>query len=604
MFQLIEKPKLRFPKLNEKEPIIPIPYARSDTSKAIAVFDTETDPFEYGCEVQPFTCHFAVTTATIHVEDYKKFHVRKDGISHATFWGDDCIEQFFIWLAKLKTKFLIYVHNGGNFDFYFMLDYVDRGTAPFIINGRLARLYMQGQEFRDSYSLIPVALDKATKGAAKQKTKIDYSLFTREHRKANKDEILAYQEDDCTALLDLVLEAHTLFGDRLTMASIALPMLRSFHGFESMGERIDETIRPFYFGGRNQCFEVGALHSAWKIYDVNSMYPHVMASALHPISATPHYESKITERTHFAKIRAYSNGALPVRGSDRRLSFPVGNGDFFASIHEINAGLETGLLRISKVEFSIWFDEQTSFREFVEHFYSMRLEADRNGDELRKLFYKLVLNSSYGKLAQDPRRYENYLFDPDEIPSPLRCCECDKDSRKNERCTECQNGQSSPFGWYPHTQRASEIIYARPSTQLSKHGFYNVATAASITGAARAYLLRGLAQAERPIYCDTDSIICEQLNADTDASRLGAWKLEAEGDTACIGGKKLYAVFNMGEPIKSASKGVKLTPQEIAMVCAGHTVDYAHPVPKFKLDGSVEFTKRSIRRTGLAAIDL
>lgn len=599
MFRLIPKP------IQETVPLAiePVPYELRVCNKRLADFDTETDPFDNGVIVKPFTCGFG--TKDPHPEDEDKFASEVDGYFYQDFWGDDCIDQFFAWLATLEGQYCIYVHNGGNFDFYFCLEYMDAGSAPFIINGRLARISMQGQEFRDSYSLIPVAL------AQYEKTIIDYSKFKRDAdyydiqtrekcspRDLHREEILSYQRDDCYFLLELVISAHELFGDKLTMASVALPKLRSFHGFETMRERTDAELRPYYFGGRNQCFEIGELHGDWKIYDVNSMYPHVMATALHPVSARPHYETRITDRTDFATIRAWSNGALPIRKGDGGLSFPIGYGTYYASIHEINAGLETGTLRISKVLSSVYFEAKTSFADFVNNFYERRLEAKRQGDKIRLLYYKLVLNSSYGKLAQDPRRYENFLFAPDHIPTPLRCVDCSTETPRNEYCEHCAKGTTSPFGWYVHTMRDGAIIYARPSAHLSRHGFYNVATAASITGAARAYLLRGISRATRPIYCDTDSIICEALDAELDDSKLGAWKLEATGNKACIAGKKMYAVFDDGKPIKSASKGVKLTPSEIARVCAGDTIEYSHPVPKFSLDGSVSFTTRNIKRTG------
>ena len=139
-------------------------------------------------------------------------------------------------------------------------------------------------------------------------------------------------------------------------------------------------------------------------------------------------------------------------------------------------------------------------------------------------------------------------------------------------------------------------------------------TAASITGAARSVLLHGLSNAVRPIYCDTDSIICESLSEDLDGSRLGAWKLEAHGSKVAIAGKKLYAVFSDEPqfkdpeplwpakveglyPIKNASKGANLTPAEILAVCRGREVTYANPVPNFKLDGSAPFISRTITRT-------
>lgn len=565
------------------------PYEIKITKKRICVFDTETDPFGFdnegaGVVVKPFTAGFY------------------DGSAYYDFWGDNCIDQFFAHLATSYEgeELLIYAHNGGNFDFYFCMDYVDEGSQPFIIGGRLARMMFQGQEFRDSYSLIPVAM------AAYEKTEIDYDKFTVPNREANKKEIRAYQKDDCLFLYDLVSNAHKLFGDKLTMASVALPMLRSYHGFETVNEKTDTSLRDYYFGGRCECFEVGDLRPSpgkeFYIYDVNSMYPHVMASAQHPVSGSPKYQSRITDKTAFATIDATSYGALPVRGDSGGLEFPHGRRTYHASIHEIAAGLDTGLLRIHKVIKSVYFDVMTTFDDFINTFYNMRMEARANNDKLRDLFYKLVMNSSYGKFAQDPRKYEQYMYNPVMMPSPIRCNECRTKREKHNdltKCAICEAGISAYDGWYIHTKRGENIIYARPSSRLNSFGFYNVATAASITGAARALLLRGISGATRPLYCDTDSIICEGLdNVPMGDKQLGAWKTEAVGDRCAIAGKKLYAVFNDGEAIKSASKGVKLTPAEIARVCAGEVIEYANPVPKFHLDGSVDFTTRRVSRTG------
>jgi DNA polymerase elongation subunit (family B) len=397
-----------------------------------------------------------------------------------------------------------------------------------------------------------------------------------------------------------------MFGDKMTMASVALPMLRSYHGFEQLSAQLDEELRPYYFGGRNQCFATGVLKGDFKVYDINSSYPDVMRRYNHPISDFPRYEARITEKTHFAKIRAWSLGALPIRKPDGGLDFPIGTYDFFACIHEIKAGLETKTLKIHKVYHSIYFDTETNFAEFIDEFYKLRLEATANKDEVRRLFYKLVMNSSYGKFAQDPRKYENWLFDPDEVPTPAYCFKCHNRIVKKEPkelCVDCDEEKThSPYGWYLHTIRDGRMIYAAPQ-KVRGGSFFNVATAASITSAARASLLRGIQAATRPVYCDTDSIICEHLEEvpgiKLNPQELGAWDTEARGDTVAIAGKKLYAIFDEGKEIKKASKGVKLTAKEILRVCQGEVIEYAHPVPKFKLNGETMFTTRNIRATGM-----
>jgi hypothetical protein len=582
--------------------IEPVEYDYKPLTKRLALFDTETDPFRIengkGRDVKPFTCG-------IYFPDTGEYY---------DFWGDDCIAQYFEFMAAnyAEEELLIVCHNFGNFDFYFCVDYMDSGSAPFIMNGRMVKVMLQGQEYRDSYSIIPVAL------GIYQKTEIDYDKFERPVREQNKEEIRAYQKDDCVFLGELVKEFYAMFGDRLTIAGVALPKLRSFHGFLTMSAYTDEKMRPYYFGGRNQCFETGVLRprstDKWTIFDVRSMYPRAMESMQHPVSSEPIYETKITDRTHFAHINATSYGALPVRIEDGPskggLSFPIGRRDFYACIHEIRAGLETGTLKIHKTYSSIYFKHETNFKAFIDEFFALRKQAKLDKDKVRDLLYKLVMNSSYGKFAQDPRKYEKFLFDPDEFP-------CSAVNEKGK--TEDEND------WYVHSIRDGRFMFAKPQGIKGNMGFFNVATAASITSGARSILLRGLARATRPIYCDTDSIICEALDVPPDAGNLGDWEIEAEGDIAFIAGKKLYAVMHSDRDyaekkrveakdknplevstlpdgteiyrIKKAHKGVKLTADEIIRVANGEVVEYANPVPKFKLNGDVEFVTRNIKRT-------
>jgi hypothetical protein len=613
--------------------IEPEEYDHKVIKTRIAICDTETDPFREGRVVKPFTCGYYLT----------------DSEEYFDFWGDDCIDQMFAHMVANfgEDKITFFWHNGGNFDAYFCTEYFDAGMEPFIINGRLVKITCKGFDFRDSYAMIPVALGSTLTAEDGGKIEFNYakmesvySVGEATHIDANakgvetynnlaayqeylslggdpnatsyspreffRVEILKYQKQDCTALGKLVVEWLDMFGNKLTMASVALPMLRSFHGFDTMSENTDNELRPYYFGGRCQAFELGVIRGEFYGYDINSSYPDVMRRYMHPISSVPTYDKKITNRTHFARIRAYSNGALPVRMDNGSLDFPIGTRDFYACIHEINAGLETGLLRIHHVYETMHFDAESNFADFIDTFYAKRLEAGENGDEIRKLFYKLVMNSSYGKFAQDPRKYESWVFDPDDIPSPLLCEGCHAVAvAKGEKvaCTNCEKGTHDAYGWYLHTLRDGKHIYARPQKLRAGTGFFNVATAASITSAARASLLLGINAATRPIYCDTDSLICEALDAELDDKKLGAWKLEFEADEVAIAGKKMYAVFRDGKEIKKASKGVRLSGDQIRRIAKGETIEYANPVPKFKLNGDVDFVTRRIKATGKTVND-
>lgn len=551
-------------------------YRKPKSTKTICVFDCETDPFAHGVTIKPFTCGFF------------------DGEQYIDFWGDDCISQFADYIdvrrnSNPKEKLLIFAHNLGGFDIHFLYDYFDSGHTPLVIGSRICQAQIFGHEWRDSYKIIAAPL------RAYQKDDFDYTKLERHCRETYRDEILLYQRHDCEYLFTLVSEFFEMFGDRITIGNCAINMLESFHGYKRLIAVQDRALRPYFYGGRCQCLETGVLKDDWKVYDVNSMYPHVMAHFSHPIGNELHRGSRLAPNTAFARIDCVNDGALPERGGMGELSFKRHDGIFLASIHEINAGIETGSLRIRRVLETFDFVQWGNFKDFVYHFYDLRLEAKANGDKLRDLYYKLLLNNAYGKFAQSPERYSDYVvIRGDHIPNGgLFSCIC---KPGEERHTLTCISEANPGGWTPRYSFEDRIIYERDQ-QKGRKTYFNVATGASITAAARAELLRGIRRADRPIYCDTDSIICRTLNVDADPTKLGAWKLEATGDTMAIAGKKMYALFENGAPVKQASKGSQLSALEVLAVANGGKILYKSAQPTFALDGSVTYIEREIQAT-------
>lgn len=558
-------------------PFDPRPYRLKETRAKLCVFDSETDPFAEGRVVEPFTCGFT------------------DGDEYIDFWGADCCLQFVNYLRERQKanpgeRLIIYCHNFGGFDYRFLADYVDEGATPSIINGRIASVFIAGQEFRDSYRILPVALKLI------QKDDFDYSKMERDVRELHRDEILLYQRHDCEYLLTAILDFFARFGDRPTIGNTSMNYLKSFHGFETIRQRQDEALRPYFMGGRCQAFMAGVFHGSWKVYDVNSMYPSVMRDFEHPISAAPIVGRSIQSKTAFVCWEGVNRSAVPVRTALGDLDFTQERGRFYSTIHEIQAGLDTGSIRIDRIIKTTGFEKWSKFDAFIDHFYNLRLQAKLNGDKLGDLFYKLIMNSAYGKFAQNPEKYMQFRVSVEDRGMPT---------------DDLYNSEDNPNGWRADTIRGDVIYWAKPSHNRHS-GYFNVGIGASITGAARSVLLRAIQNTKRLAYCDTDSLICEALEGDLDNSRLGAWGLEAEGDLFACGGKKMYALFSMVEQpgkekvrfrgidywcIKKASKGAALTAAEILKVAQGDVVRYVSDRPNFKLDGSVQFVSRDIKRT-------
>lgn len=509
----------------------------------IAVIDFETDPFEYGLIVKPFSFGFW------------------DGERYIDYWGDDAPKALGELLLDWPDPLTIYAHNGGKFDFLFLMEYLSGSIR--IVNGRILEATLGKHTLRDSYGILPIKLSEG-----KEKDEIDYQKLKRAVREGHKDEILKYQKQDCIALHNLVSAFIEQFGDVLTIGTAAMKALSKLHKFDRLNQKHDEFFRRYYFGGRCQCFDSGILKGDWKVYDVNSMYPHAMKQFLHPIGFEHCISEGITANSSFVCWEGQNNGAVPMRAKNFGLDFTVKEGIFWSSIHEFNMGLETNTIIPRKIKHAVEFAQRTTFDSFVDYYYGLRLHAKNTGNVFNSIFYKLILNSAYGKFAQNPENYVESII--------------------------------LPYGELMENPYIMEFVhdkYAIWSKPVERFSYYNVSTAASITGAARAVLLKGLSQAVRPVYCDTDAIICEGFSGDVHKSELGKWDLEKEGDTIAIAGKKMYALTKDGLCVKLASKGVRATAEQIFDIARGEVIEFASDAPAFKLDGKHVFITRKVKRT-------
>ena len=541
----------------------------------LATLDLETDPFEYGVTVQPFLGGYY------------------DGDRAVTIWGKDCVARLVKSLEAETEPLTIYVHNGGRFDFFYFIGYFSHSLR--IVNGRIIQASLGAHEFRDSFAIMPFPLRDYDKDI------IDYELFREEVREKHRPEILKYFRKDLTALYELVTAFHKEFGNKLTIGSASMKQIKARHKFETGNETYDAKFRSYYyFGGRNQVFQSGVITGKIAVYDVNSMYPFVMQSMLHPLGTGHTVSNRIESDTCFIEVEGKNYGAFPTRQKNGSLDFTVESGTFHPTIHEWEAALETGCFKPERIAKTYGFPKRGTFEEFVSHFYDERRTAKKSGDKIKTLFYKYVLNSGYGKFAQNPDNYFDWYITERGVTPP--------DYHECSDVSKCQlvelGGVTTCTKWWsPEYMHDNYIVWKRP-LQLKSSSWYNIATGASITGAARAVLLRGIHATDEPLYCDTDSIICRgHSSVEIDSSRIGAWDCEATGRMVAIAGKKLYAIFDREKPtldshcIKKAHKGARLSGAEILAIAQGETVISSSPVPNFKWDGRVLFTKREIRRT-------
>lgn len=539
-------------------------------TRQIWVADSETDPFKKNRIPKPFIWG------------------AYNGCEYHEFKTPD---QFVNFISEIDC--IVYAHNGGKFDWHYILHRLSAFDEITVIAGRVARFKIGKAEFRDSYSIIPIPL------AQYKKDDIDYSIMESGQREKpeNARKISDYLRADCVYLFELVTSFINNYGVKLTLAGAALNQWQIISGNKppESTQSFYNSLAPYYYGGRVECIESGIIKAGMVLVDINSAYPEAMlldhpyGTAYYITDALPPTRQE-TERA-FITLECISDGALPYR-EKTGLSFPR---DDIPRVYHITgweflAAVDTKALRKVNVIEVLQFPDKINFADYVFHFYEMKENSAKGSPDY--IFAKLMLNSLYGKFAANPENYSEYKVVP---PRYI-------DAAGSEGFDYCCD--------------LAQFALMQRDLPEEKHRFYNVAVSASITGYVRAKLWRALCAVERPIYCDTDSILCANTGAlKLHPTDLGSWDIEAEIDSAAIAGKKLYSLrksesFYADEVkrwkekgsdenakpklYKTASKGVRLTPNELYAVAMGEMVNYAPESPTYSLTRGIGFNSRNI----------
>lgn len=528
----------------------------------IGVLDIETDPFAFGRVPRPFLAGYAL-------ESGESWH----------HWGPDCMARLAEQIAKMRG-IKLYAHNGGKFDFHYLLPFVKLESEVMIINGRIGKMRIGKTTLVDSYLLLPFAL------AAYKKDEVDYRKFEVDAREKHREEITRYWRNDCLYLLELLQGVIARVGDHLTIGGAAVKGAQAMGiPISRHGQQHDDAFRPYYYGGRVEALRPGVHRrprGAPSYYlDINSAYPWSMRHP-HPfMPAGGRYSFSTTLPVRrelgpqFVALRGVSHGALPVREGPS-LSFPrdLQTRAYYVTGHEVAAGLDTGTLDIEEI-LAVWTPPALlDYQKYVDHHFGARKIAKQKNDTVGDITHKLMANSLYGKFATDPEKHKVY-----------RWAEYGVDLAASEKFAEYE--LSSDFG------ECGVSLWEAPSPRRA-WSYYDVAIAASITGQVRAKLWRALCAVDGAYYCDTDSIMCDGPGELKIGDKLGDWKIEARPDRLYIAAKKIYAVRDkLGGKWKSATKGFRATPEEIKKIAEGGTISWRSDAPAISLDG-VSFVEREI----------
>lgn len=439
----------------------------------------------------------------------------------------------------------IYAHNGNGFDWLSYLSYLIKDKAIKTYNVMMSEQMIIGIMITfhtghkvwlcDSMRLMPYALSKVAEMLNKDHKKIYVGEYIKKmdiFRDIDAKAYYEYLKEDCYALSEALYRFWCIIHDNegfighlpLTLPSLSLRIFRKNLPYEistPWNERVRTFTRRSYAGGRVECYKPGE-YDNMRVYDVNSMYPAMMARENVPISS---------QGAWTWTYDANSCGFYEIRYTQTDMSVPpllrdetskefqyTGSGVYYTK--EINKLLEIGgyFELVIGYEFS---EYAPLFSDFVNKYYGIRLKAQQDGNKALDFIAKILLNSLYGKFGQN---------------DVLRHIE----PATNEKIAEYTDK-----GMKVRVDGDFMII---EEEQRAEHEF--VAIASIITATARIELYEHIVRAgDAYVYADTDSVHISSGELPV-TTGLGGLKLEKEGKGVYVG-RKLYAIGD-----KVTAKGI------------------------------------------------
>ncbi len=182
------------------------------------------------------------------------------------------------------------------------------------------------------------------------------------------------------------------------------------------------------------------------------------------------------------------------------------------------------------------------------------------------------MNAGYGKFGQNANEYKDYKL------------------QDNEQEFDIDDYFKRGYKVSVHSDKFT--LFEKPDPGKD---FVDVGIAASITGLARSIMLEIIATSKRPIYCDTDSLICESANEKFIGNELGDLELEHDNiDTVIVASKKMYEIYRKGELIGHASKGICYAEGDIKKLVAKGILVKENIAPTMALGKKSTFITRHL----------
>lgn len=326
-----------------------------------------------------------------------------------------------------------------------------------------------------------------------------------------------HQEYDVQQCVSAPHMAARIFRHRFLKLPIPLPP-----------NRIVYAALHSYHGGKNNMAVAPGWHRGVYSLDIVSAYPAAMAQL--PSFSNPKAYKAMSGNGDVSTVPEF--GIYKVWGTVKTCPWPVIYSHAFKPLSgkidgvwttgpELREAIRTREIEIERIE-GYFYDETmdtepSPFKAYAENFYKLKDLA--SADPVRRAFYKLFLNSLYGKFIQSGTRggdLKNLVWD------------CDNETLDQIRI-------------------------------ITAGGLFNPFIASLITGFPRAWIHR-MEHDNRALHTATDGIFTQKLPAEKRG--LGGQKIDAEGD-ALIFRNKCYIIYGTRKQAEKYGKSENLLHSKI-----------------------------------------
>ena len=535
----------------------------------------------------------------------------------------------------------VYAHNLSGFDGIFLLRHLLQfgKVDPLLFNNRLVCINFRTESgktitFKDSYLLLPLSLrllctafgistpktyfpfnmtDVNYSGTFPQFeywtdiTQAAYDSIKLEFNKNNrlwcfKTESIKYCKLDCQSLHEVLTKFNELIFNNfsinihktLTLPALAMRIFKTHYMpvntiFRLSGE-VEQNIRQSYTGGAVDVYiphnrigsfflPVKAMFTKLFYYDVNSLYPTIMANLAMPVGKPVAFEGDIRKIEPVAYGIFYCEITSPsyikhpilqrkIKGKGTVAGLGTWHG-WIPSIEMDNAAKYGYTFQIIK---GYQFEKGFIFKEYVTKMFELRLQYSKSHP--MNLIAKLLLNSLYGKFGMRVESTKVEIFNLNSESGKLAL---------KSLLDTAPNSVKDFIEFDSNRYLFVRDVIADVFNEDSYHGTdVNIAIASTITAGARIFMSAFKNNSLYNLYySDTDSIVIDRLlNPRLVGTALGQLKLEHVISKAVFLAPKVYGFItkNGEEVIKvkgvtsEIASGIHINDLEYLLIKDSHKV--------------------------------